>query len=81
MRYTSLLAFIGLASVAMAKVRCQCSDDGNSINKASTASACSRGLNYNVESDGFCYIVNDSNASRVLPYCPNSIFSYCQVVV
>ncbi|GJJ69261.1 hypothetical protein EMPS_01607 [Entomortierella parvispora] len=81
MRYTSILAFVALASVAMAKVRCRCSDDGNSINKADTASACTRGLNYGVESDGYCYVVINSNASKVLPFCPKQDTSNCQIVV
>ncbi|GJJ69258.1 hypothetical protein EMPS_01604 [Entomortierella parvispora] len=80
MRYTSILAFVALASVAMAKVRCRCSDDGNSINKADTAFACNRGLDYGVESDGYCYVVVKSNAVAVLRYCPNENTSSCQTV-
>ncbi|KAF9972372.1 hypothetical protein BGZ73_004540 [Actinomortierella ambigua] len=70
-----------MIATAMAKVRCQCSDDGNSINKPDTLTACQTGMGYGVEADGFCYIIDNSLANQVLSKCPARDFSYCQVVV
>ncbi|KAK3831047.1 MAG: hypothetical protein J3R72DRAFT_455422 [Linnemannia gamsii] len=80
MRYASAMIFFTLASVAMAKMRCMCSDDGNSINKASTQAACQGALNYGVEVDGFCYIIDSASySSGFLAKCPVRDTSYCQL--
>ncbi|KAG0324992.1 hypothetical protein BG004_003325 [Podila humilis] len=82
MKYASALMFVALASVAsvaMAKVRCQCSDDGNGINRASSASACQTGLGYGVENDGFCYIVDNTRAMEFVLKCPSPQYSTCQL--
>ncbi|KAF9577268.1 hypothetical protein BGW38_007640, partial [Lunasporangiospora selenospora] len=81
MKYISILVLSTMIATALAKVRCQCSDDGNCINKPATLAACNAGMGYGVEADGFCYIVNNSLAGQALSKCPNHTFSYCQIVV
>ncbi|KAK3841425.1 MAG: hypothetical protein J3R72DRAFT_445450 [Linnemannia gamsii] len=79
MRHMSALILFTLASVAMAKMRCMCSKDGNGIDTESTLYACQGAMNYGVEADGFCYIA-DFYSSRVLLKCNNRDTSYCQKV-
>ncbi|KAK3831046.1 MAG: hypothetical protein J3R72DRAFT_455418 [Linnemannia gamsii] len=79
MRYASAMIFFTLASVAMAKMRCMCSDEGNGINKADTQAACQGAMGYGVEVDGFCYIIDGARSSSVLAKCRSRNTSFCQL--
>ncbi|KAF9427463.1 hypothetical protein BGZ94_004854 [Podila epigama] len=80
MKFFGIFVLSTMVATAMAKVRCQCSDDGNGINRDDTLNACQSGIGYGVEPDGFCYIIDHSRARGVLEKCPSRDFSYCQLV-